>query len=126
MLPDLDRAGIYRLDLAKAAGTDAERKTQRETVYVAVNVDTGESDLTRINEDFLFASFPGAGIRYIQDLDEASTASTTSATASPSRNVGQTASPVSMAVRKSFASMITVSGVESVSPMLLVTVSSSS
>jgi hypothetical protein len=38
--------------------------------------------------------------------DEAKAAATISLTASPSRKVGQTGSPVSMAVRKSRASMM--------------------
>lgn len=63
-LTDLDRAGIYELSLT------AESR-HPGPLFVAVNPDPRESDLNRVDADFLRASFPGSGLQVVADLEQA-------------------------------------------------------
>ena len=60
-LPPLERAGIYRIVPTVLEGEVPD------PAYVAVNVDTRESDLARIDRDFLQSSFAGDTVRWVDD-----------------------------------------------------------
>lgn len=64
--PPLTKAGTYRLDLQRGG---EEKLEDPNPIHVAANVDPTEGDLTRVDEGYINASFPGEGVRYITDLE---------------------------------------------------------
>jgi hypothetical protein len=60
-LPPIEKAGVYRIVPTALEGEGPA------PAYVAVNVDTLESDLARIDRDFLQSSFPGDTVRWVDD-----------------------------------------------------------
>ena len=63
---NLDTAGTYRLDLQRTG--EAELKDPNP-IHIAVNVDAEESDLSRVDEDYIVASFPGEGVRFLDGIE---------------------------------------------------------
>ncbi|MAG54824.1 MAG: hypothetical protein CMJ83_00880 [Planctomycetes bacterium] len=69
----LRKSGVYRLDLQRQPDQELQ---DPNPIHVAVNVDPVESDLTRVDEGYISASFPGDAIKVIHDIDQAEEAST--------------------------------------------------
>lgn len=63
----LDRAGVYRLDLSGQADSQKKEPTP---IFVAVNVDTAESDLSRVGEEWIMATFPGEIVNWLSELGD--------------------------------------------------------
>jgi len=69
--PPLDKSGTYRLDLQSGSVEELE---DPNPIHVVANVDAMEGDLTRVDEGYINASFPGEGVLFVTDfegLDEA-------------------------------------------------------
>jgi hypothetical protein len=64
----LNRAGSYRFDL-KLSGTEVA--ADPNPIYVSVNLDPAESDLTRVDERFIKGAFPSDQVRVVEDVTSA-------------------------------------------------------
>ena len=64
--PPLEKAGVYRLDLQRGG---EEELRDPNPIHVVANVDPGEGDLSRVDESYINASFPGEGVRYVTDVE---------------------------------------------------------
>lgn len=63
----LGRAGVYRLDLQGRTASDSRDPSP---IHLAVNVDTTESNLTRVDRAWLTNQYGQTGLRIVDDVSE--------------------------------------------------------
>ncbi len=68
--PDIDRGGQYRLRLPEEPGIYFIRTESETLSVVAVNVDTRESDLTKVSQDLVRSVFRNANLKILSESDD--------------------------------------------------------
>ena len=67
--PDIDRGGQYRLRLPEEPGIYFIRTESETLSAVAINIDTRESDLTKVSQDLVSSVFRNANLKILSESD---------------------------------------------------------